>query len=166
MRAVLISITSILGFLGFGQQVENSAFEKKLNRLLIHDVPRTDVSKIDTTNKGLLYLDAREVEEYNVSHVENAKFVGYKNFSLDSLQSIPKDTEIIVYCSIGFRSGSVSKKLIKDGFTNVLNLYGGLFEWSNQELPLVDNEGKPTLKIHTYNKKWGKWIENGEKVLE
>jgi 3-mercaptopyruvate sulfurtransferase SseA len=81
------------------------------------------------------------------------------------MSSIPKDTEIIVYCSVGFRSGSVAKKLIKNGYTNVLNLYGGLFEWSNQELPLVDNDGKPTLKIHTYNKKWGKWVEKGEKVL-
>jgi rhodanese-related sulfurtransferase len=166
MRKVLISLSSIISFLGFGQQVESSAYEKMLNRLLIHKVPQTEVSKIDITNKEVIYLDAREEVEYNVSHVENAMFVGYKKFSLDSMQSIPKDTEIIVYCSVGFRSGSVSKKLIKNGYTNVLNLYGGLFEWSNQELPLVDNNGKPTLKIHTYNKKWGKWIEKGEKVCD
>lgn len=164
MRVVLISIASIINFLGFGQSVGDSDYEKMLNRLLIHNVPTINVEKIDTSNKQIIYLDAREEEEYNVSHIESAKFVGYKNFSIDSIQSIPKDTEIIVYCSVGFRSGSVSKKLIKNGFTNVLNLYGGLFEWSNQELPLVDINGNSTNKIHTYNKKWSKWVKKGEKV--
>jgi rhodanese-related sulfurtransferase len=166
MRTILISIASIISFLGFGQSVGDSDYEKMLNRLLIHNVPQTEVSKIDTANKQILYLDAREEEEFNVSHVANAKWVGYKKFSIDSMSSIPKDTEIIVYCSVGFRSGSIAKKLIKNGYTKVLNLYGGLFEWSNQELPLVDSVGKPTSKIHPYNKKWGKWIKKGEKSYE
>ncbi len=166
MKKMLISFSTFFSLLGFGQQVENSAYEKMLNRLLIHKVPTTEVAKIDTANKQVLYLDAREEEEFNVSHVANAKWVGYKKFSIDSMSAIPKDTEIIVYCSVGFRSGSVTKKLIKSGFTNVLNLYGGLFEWSNQELPLVDSIGNPTPKIHPYNKKWGKWITKGEKAYE
>lgn len=164
MKLFLISFASLFSFLGFGQKVRNSDYERMLNRLLIHKVPTIELAKIDTTDKKTIYLDAREEDEYLVSHIPNAKFVGYKKFSLDSVESVNKSSKIIVYCSVGYRSGSIAKKLIKDGFTNVQNLYGGLFEWNNQGLPLVDSSGNPTPKIHTYNKKWSKWVEKGEKV--
>tara|TARA_B110000037_G_scaffold55184_1_gene67558 strand:+ start:1009 stop:1173 length:165 start_codon:yes stop_codon:yes gene_type:complete len=52
-------------------------------------------------------------------------------------------------------------------YTNVSNLYGGLFEWSNQEMPLVSRSNNySTVKIHPYNEKWGKWIRVGEKSYE
>ena len=53
------------------------------------------------------------------------------------------------------------------GYTNVSNLYGDLFEWSNQEMPLVTSSNNDsTVKIQPYNEKWGKWIIVGEKSYE
>ena len=72
-----------------------------------------------------------------------------------------------MYCSVSCRSEKISERLIKMGYTNVSNLYGGLFEWSNQEMPLVSRSNNySTVKIHPYNEKWGKWIRVGEKSYE
>lgn len=112
----------------------------------------------------IVILDTREKEEYTVSHIRNAKYVGYDHFEMDSLKGIPKNTRIIVYCSVGYRSERIGEKLSKIGFTNVSNLYGGIFEWINNDYPVVEMNNKPTNKVHAYSKSWGKWLIKGEKV--
>ncbi len=116
------------------------------------------------SGKKIYILDTRQIEEYNVSHIKNALFYGFKDPKEAILKDIPKDAEIIVYCSVGYRSGKVAKDLSKMGYTNIKNLYGGVFSWFNEGNELVDNNGKNTNKIHTYNEKWSKWINRGEKV--
>ncbi|MGE0566430.1 MAG: rhodanese-like domain-containing protein [Bacteroidia bacterium] len=112
----------------------------------------------------IVILDTREKEEYTISHIGNAKYVGYDHFEIDSLKNIPKNTRIIVYCSVGYRSERIGEKLLKTGYANVNNLYGGIFEWVNNEYPVVDMNNKPTKKVHAYSKLWGKWLIKGEKV--
>lgn len=148
----------------YAQEVESSSYGRMLEKRLPKNVPIIDVDDVDIEDNSIVFLDAREICEYEVSHIENARFIGYKKADLEDVLSLPKETEIIVYCSIGYRSGKISKDLIDEGFTNVHNLYGGIFEWSNQEMPLVDNNGKSTTKVHPYSKKWGKWITSGEKA--
>ena len=72
---------------------------------------------------------------------------------------------IVVYCSIGYRSEKIGKKIKNLGFSRVYNLYGGIFEWSNRAYPLIDNQKKKTIKVHGYNQDWGKWLSRGEKVF-
>ncbi len=141
----------------------NEAFDHAVNRWLNYTVIPLGVKEL--SKEGLekyTILDAREQEEYDVSHIEGAQFIGYKNFDIDQLKLIDKEQAIVVYCSIGYRSEKVGEKLIKAGFKNVYNLYGSIFEWANQGLPLVDKNNQKTNKIHTYNKKWSKWVLNQE----
>ena len=42
-----------------------------------------------------------------------------------------KDEEVIVYCRSGNRSGQASMMLETAGFTNVVNLTGGMMAWQN-----------------------------------
>jgi len=49
--------------------------------------------------------------------------------------------------------------LKKKGYTNVKNLYGGLFYWANEKYPMVDLKENKTARIHGYNKDWGKWVK-------
>ena len=58
------------------------------------------------------------------------------------------------------------EKLKAAGYRNVRNLYGSIFEWVNQDNPVVDNQGKPTQKVHAYSRTWGVWLNKGEKVYE
>ena len=86
--------------------------------------------------------------------------IGYDEWNPSVLNKIDKQKPIIVYCSIGYRSEKIAEKIKASGFAKVYNLYGSIFEWANNELPLVEMNNKPTQKVHTYNKKWSKWMLN------
>jgi len=107
---------------------------------------------------SVVFLDARETKEYNISHIKGAINVGYNNFSISSVNDIDKNQHIYVYCSIGYRSEKIGEKLQKAGFKKVYNLYGGIFNWANFGYELLDQNEKPTTKVHGYNKKWSQWL--------
>ena len=159
-----ILIIAILAFtLPVLAQKDLGSLLKKYNS---GDVPYTSVQELrmHQLNQDVLILDAREIEEYDVSHLNDALFVGYDNFQISTLDSIPKDKKIVVYCSLGIRSENIGRKLQKAGFRNVANLYGGIFEWKKANYPVYNLEGKKTNKVHAFSKSWSKWLENAEKV--
>lgn len=145
--------------------------QKKLDKLLdkwnTRNVPYISVETLAMPKTDAILLDAREENEFNISHLENAICVGYDNFKIkETIAKLPKDknAKIVVYCSLGIRSETVAHKLIQEGYTNVYNLYGGIFEWKNADFKVIDTLGKSTEKVHTFNKSWGKWLKKGEKV--
>lgn len=111
-------------------------------------------------------LDTRARKEYQVSHLKNAIWVGYSGFELDRVsRAYPdKSTPLVVYCSVGVRSEDIGEKLLAAGYTNVRNLYGGIFQWKIDGYPVFDRFGQPTSKVHAYSKHWGALLNNAEKV--
>ncbi len=145
-------------------QVKSKSFQFLLNTILSAKTRVIDVKEAAADKNNYTFLDAREAEEYNVSHIPNARFIGSEHFELPGISDLPKNKPLIVYYSIGKRSEKITKKLLKGGFSNVHNLYGGIFEWVNQGKGIVDNENKPTNKVHAYGRFWGQFLEKGEKV--
>ncbi len=148
----------------FGQ-ITSGAYKTLLKTLYKEEVPLISC-KMANKMEPVLFLDTRAYEEFNVSHIPQARWVGYEDFTLDRLKGIDKQTPVVVYCSVGVRSEKVGKKMLEAGFSNVQNLYGSLFEWVNQGYPIVDMKGKPTQKVHAYSRAWGVWLQKGEKVYE
>ena len=109
-------------------------------------------------------LDAREPAEFGVSHIANAISIGYDQFNVGTVKNLDKNSKIVVYCSVGYRSEKIAEKLKKEGFAHVSNLYGGIFEWVNQGNPVIDSNGQFTKRVHGYSKSWGIWLNKGEKV--
>lgn len=147
----------------FGQQ----KLDKLLKKWNKNNVPYMSVETLALPKTNAILLDAREEKEFKISHLENAICVGYDDFNIkETLLKLPadKNTKIVVYCSLGIRSEIVAHKLIKEGYTNVYNLYGGIFEWKNSNFKVIDTLGKSTEKVHTFNKSWSKWLKKGEKV--
>ncbi|MEJ7829072.1 MAG: rhodanese-like domain-containing protein [Segetibacter sp.] len=145
-------------------QVKNSSFNFTLKMLLSGDVPEISIADAAKDGNQCLFLDAREQKEYNVSHLPNTRFIGYSEFSMAAMKGIEKDKPLVVYCSIGKRSEDITRKLKKWGYTNVHNLYGGIFEWVNSGNTVYDLKDKPTDKVHAYGKLWGRFLEKGTKV--
>ena len=139
---------------------QNPDFNKKVKRVLSHSVNQIGVQELKGTIDNYVLLDIRELEEYSISHIPGAIYFGYDNPKYEVLDDLPKDTPIIVYCSIGYRSEKMGEKLLKRGYTNVQNLYGSIFEWANCGYLLVDPMEQATQNIHTYNKRWSKWVFN------
>ena len=113
-----------------------------------------------------LILDAREVNEFNTSHIKNAIYVGYNHFNIKTIKDLfpNKSSLIVVYCSLGIRSENIAYKLKKAGYNSVFNLYGGIFEWKNNNFSVVDRENNETEKVHVFSKEWSKWLTKGEKI--
>ncbi|MCB9236034.1 MAG: rhodanese-like domain-containing protein [Bacteroidia bacterium] len=167
--SILIALLTLLTFLQSQAQVANPRFEQKIQSLLSLSVPVCSPAQLKTeldSGKKILILDSRSEKEYKVSHLAEAKFVDFDNFDKKSVANIPRETEVVVYCSVGYRSEKTAEKLQKMGFINVRNLYGGIFEWVNDGNTVVDNAGKPTQKVHTFNKEWSEWLQKGTKVYD
>jgi rhodanese-related sulfurtransferase len=145
------------------RRVGSPLFDRLLGSLLAHSVPEIPVSEAMIRSE-CMFLDAREPEEFAVSRISGARPVGYERFDPASVADVPRESCLIVYCSIGVRSERIAEKLRTAGFRNVSNLYGGIFEWVNHGRPVVDAAGRPTLRVHAYGRAWGIWLRRGEKV--
>jgi hydroxyacylglutathione hydrolase len=80
-------------------------------------------------------LDVRDAYEWNEKHIPGAvhQFVGYLE---ETLPQLPKDSEIVVHCSVGHRSGLAVSILERNGFGSVYNMLGGITAWEKLGLPL------------------------------
>lgn len=86
-------------------------------------------------------LDVREAYEWDERHIPGAmhQFVGDLEHHLPQ---IAKDTELIVHCSVGHRSGLAVSILRRNGFTRPVNMLGGITAWDKLKLP-VERTGQP-----------------------
>jgi len=85
------------------------------------------------TRKPLL-LDVREPWEFEHCHIENSKLVPMRQIPDYATEMDPSE-EIIVICHHGIRSRQVAKYLESLGFTNLINLTGGVEAWADDVEP-------------------------------
>lgn len=163
-----VLIVIVLCFVYFSERkVTSPWYNATLNLLLEHSVPEKKVIDVHDLlkNGNVVLLDIRGKKEFDISHLRNSIWIGFDDFKLSNLPEIKKTDTIVVYCSVGYRSEKIAEKLILAGYTNVFNMYGGIFEWVNQEHSVYTNSDQKTLKIHGYNKNWGMWLDKGEKIF-
>ncbi len=160
--ASLLLVLIVWGLQSCGQ----GTYAEELSRLYKGTVPLIQSDSLEEILKTVVILDTRSESEYQVSHIEGARFADYEEFNLELVSDIQKNTPIVVYCSVGYRSERIGEQLQEAGYSRVANLYGGIFEWKNTDHTVVDSENKPTDQVHTYNKSWSRWLEKGIKVYE
>ena len=160
----LFLFTFLLVINSVSAQKSIDAVLKKYNKGNVTYIQVDEAKKL----KNAVFLDARETSEFQVSHIENASFVGFNNFDEKKFLQlkIAKNAPIVVYCSVGVRSEKIGFKLKNLGYTNVYNLYGGIFEWKNKNGKVVNNLNQETNKVHCYSPEWGQYLTNGECAYE
>ena len=79
-------------------------------------------------------LDVREKWEYDICHIENSVHIPMGQIT-ERKDDLNNNDMIIVVCHHGIRSRMVAKYLDANGFTNVINLSGGVDAWSNEVDP-------------------------------
>ncbi len=89
--------------------------------------------KVKMDNKDdFLLIDVRENWEYEETNL------GGKLIPLGELQGTIDDLdewmekEVVVHCKSGARSAAAKEFMIRNGFTNVRNLLGGIMAWQAQ----------------------------------
>lgn len=165
MNKSILTLTLSVFTIGImAQKVESTAYGLMLKGLLSHSVQSISVKDASELN-SITFLDARELNEFNVSHLKNAKHIGFEQPNLSILDSLNHEDTVIIYCSVGYRSEKMAEKIKRKGFKNVYNLYGGIFEWKNQGFSVFQGQNQ-TDKVHAYNRVWGIWLSKGEKVYD
>lgn len=164
MKYIIFYITLFVFAFANGQTALDSLLQKENQE----SIPYITVEEL-IKKENVILLDSREKIEFETSHIENAICVGYDKFKVKKIKKLlptDKSKPIVVYCSLGIRSEDVAEKLKKAGYTNVYNLYGGIFEWKNQDQTVVDDNGETTENVHTFNEDWSIWLKKGIKIFE
>ncbi len=155
-RWALLLMVLLVAMTGYSQQT----FQEMADEMSGNRTPVVHAESLDAG--GVIFLDAREREEFQVSHLPGAAWIGYSDFDVMRLSALPKDQMIVVYCSVGYRSGKIAAQMRKDGFSNVFNLWGGIFHWYNSGRKVVNDAGE-TDAIHMYNTEWSKWVKRRQR---
>lgn len=91
------------------------------------NIDYTKLAKMMRDDKDIILLDVRSIQEYNEGHLNGAILIPLYELEKTVTNIIPdKKKKIIVYCKSGIRSMKAIEILIKKGYTNLYNLYGGL----------------------------------------
>jgi rhodanese-related sulfurtransferase len=112
----------------------------------------------------LMILDARSKKEYEISHLKNAKRVGFEDFDTERVWMIRRNIPLVIYCTTGDRSRVLAAFLTEMGFENVKILDGAIIEWANEQLPLLDLKNLKTTQIHVYKKENASLLRKGRAV--
>ena len=81
---------------------------------------------------GYIILDVRRPDEFAAGHIPNAINVPNETIGTAEISELPdKNQLIMVYCRSGRRSKEASEKLVKLGYTNIVE-FGGILDWKGE----------------------------------
>jgi adenylyltransferase/sulfurtransferase len=76
-----------------------------------------------------LVIDVREPHEWSAGHIEGARHIPLRQIER-SLDSIPRDQDVVLYCHVGARSAHALEILRGAGFRRAHHLQGGYAAWT------------------------------------
>jgi len=96
-------------------------------------LPNELVQKI---NHGAKVLDIRAESAFEKGHIVDALHMPADKTKQVVAKISDKSQALVVACESGIRSSRVASVLVKDGYTQVSILRGGVQAWINDKLPL------------------------------
>lgn len=125
------------------------------------DAPDISIEELMEKAKAgkLILVDNRKPEEQEVSMIPGA--VTSREF--DKNPEKYRDSAVIVYCTIGHRSGYYTLKLREQGI-DAYNLKGGTLAWAHAGEKFEDSNGNETNRAHVYGAEWNLLPEGYEAV--
>ena len=91
-----------------------------------------EAAEIMAKESDYIILDVRTQEEYETSHIPGAICIPNETIGTDEIPELPdKNQLILVYCRSGNRSKQASEKLVKLGYTNIVE-FGGINAWTGE----------------------------------
>jgi rhodanese-related sulfurtransferase len=124
--------------------VENEALFTALNDFLAN-LPegfasiKADALATELADEAPFLVDVRSQAEWDKDgYIEGATLIEFPVF-LDNLDKLPaeKDARIVIYCGSGHRGAMAEMALYLLGYTNVVNLNGGMGAWKAAGLPVA-----------------------------
>ena len=85
-------------------------------------------------DRDLVVLDVREPVEWAGGHVPGARHIPMREVA-QRIDEVPRDRTVAITCAGGARSSVVGSMLLARGFTDLVNVWGGITGWAQAGLP-------------------------------
>jgi len=87
-----------------------------------------------------VFVDLRDTADFRAGHIVDAMHIpSAKLLNNTGLLEKYRNKPIVLVCKMGQAAGPVGKKLNAEGFDSVNIMTGGMMEWKNLQLPVVNN---------------------------
>ena len=95
-------------------------------------ISMNEAVKMMKDEKNYIILDARRPDEFAEGHIPGAINVPNEEIGTTEIAELPdKSQMILVYCRSGRRSKDASEKLVKLGYTNIVE-FGGILDYKGE----------------------------------
>ena len=123
MKKIIPFLMALLLLAGCGAQSEESTYRQ---------VNAEEADSMMEEETGYIILDVRTAQEYSEKHIPGAINIANESIGTEDISELPdKDQLILVYCRSGNRSKQASEKLVKLGYTNIVEI-GGINSWPGE----------------------------------
>lgn len=102
---------------------------------LIKDITPAELYQKLQSNEPLLLVDVRFPDEYAAGHILGSRLLPLPHLRQRS-RELPQDLPIVCICRSGRRSLAACEQLANQGFTELMNLSGGMLDWDRAQLPV------------------------------
>ena len=124
MKRILILLLSLLSLTGCAAPKRTADSYRQISMQEAMDMMEKE--------KNYIILDVRTVAEYESGHIPGAICIPNETIGTEKIPELPdKDQLILVYCRSGNRSKQASEKLVKLGYTNIVE-FGGINSWPGE----------------------------------
>ena len=131
LQRCLFGILILGAMLAFGCSAQPKETEgETMEKNTYTQITMTEAVEMMNTESNYIILDVRTYEEYNEGHVPGAICIPNETIGSEDLSALPdKNQLILVYCRSGNRSKQASEKLVRLGYTNIVE-FGGIRDWT------------------------------------
>lgn len=123
MKKIIPFLMALLLLAGCGAQSEESTYRQ---------VNAEEAATMMEEESGYIILDVRTAQVYSEKHIPGAINIPNETIGTEDIPELPdKEQLILVYCRSGNRSKQASEKLVKLGYTNIVE-FGGINDWTGE----------------------------------
>ena len=123
MKRMIPFLMALLLLAGCGAQSEESTYRQ---------VNAEEAAIMMEEESSYIILDVRTAQEYSEKHIPGAINIPNETIGTEDIPELPdKEQLILVYCRSGNRSKQASEKLVKLGYTNIVE-FGGINDWTGE----------------------------------
>ena len=123
MKKIIPFLMALLLLAGCGAQSEESTYRQ---------VNAEEADSMMEEESGYIILDVGTAQEYSEKHIPGAINLPNETIGTEDIPELPdKEQLILVYCRSGNRSKQAAEKLVKLGYTNIVE-FGGINDWTGE----------------------------------
>ena len=123
MKKIIPFLMSLLRLVGCASQLKECTYRQ---------ITMEEAVTMIQEESGYIILDVRTAEEYSEKHIPGAINIPNETIGADDIPELPdKDQLILIYCRSGNRSKQAADKLVKLGYTNIVE-FGGINDWTGE----------------------------------